>query len=544
MYFFVTPPTHFLYGFKFKMTRFFCLLTIILVLVGCKTLKNGTEVQNNTSALKAVSDSQYILRLAPYTSEGDSAFVFEVCQISSPNDGCAIAFLSSIRQPVIFTVREINQHRQSAAEAMAKFVKDNPELAGAVGSAGGAGVAYQVSTKLKEPVIESASLAIKPASLAVKAQVIEMIKDQGFSSFEQAQEAIAARRSLLSEKLGIEIDKAEFWELSDGRKVIRTSTLEPTKLNAHRKAQGLYDYPHVFKQDFVDFFKNKYGTQMARNKTNAKQVLHYATLYMEDGIEDSNQPKIDFGELVDEYRTQLHGRPLLDADMNYQRVIEDLMDPSMAEEFKKYNNLRQVAEDLAAGHKNALQEVFDGPLKRFEVHKMGVSPYNIKDTKSLGTSAVIHLRDFVKHDIPWNLHTNKLLEDTVRLKIALQEHLPNKAAYRAAKKQLSEMSMTSAQAVKKWGVSKRLAKRASVFFVVLAGILAGTAGAKKVFGIGSIADKDESIALRHPSLFETGTDTSPVESVQGIVVQLGEYLNKSGVDIDYFCMPSGCQLLH
>ena len=137
-----------------------------------------------------------------------------------------------------------------------------------------------------------------------------------------------------------------------------------------------------------------------------------------------------------------------------------------------------------------------------------------------------------------------MLEDTVRLNFALQEHLPNAAAYRAAKKQLSDMGMTPAQALKKWGTGKRLAKRVSVFFVIIAGAFTGAAGAKKVFGIGSSVDKDESIALRHPSLFETGADTSLVESVQGIVVQLGEYLNKSGVDIDYFCVPSGCQLLN
>ena len=514
------------------------MLIIALVLAGCKTLKNRPEGQENTT-LKAVSDSQYILRLAPYASELDSsAFVFEVCQISSPNDGCTIAFMSSIRQPVVFTVREIDRHRQSVAETMAKFVQDNPELVGAVGSAAGGTVTYKVGTKLKGP----------DSSIVTKAQVMEMMKEQGFSSFEQAQEVIAARKTLLSEKLGLEIDKF-FYHSMEGKEYLLTGQFspgggKPAKLEAHLKAQ-IIEHPHVYKQDFVDFFKSKYAAELAANNKTAEEVLQWALLYMkDDGSNPKYQPKVDFDKLIDEYRIKVLRRGKF-SSAPYQGIIEDIMDPSMAEEFQKYSNLRQVAVDLELGYKDALQDVFDGPLTRFEVHKSGIPPFSTNKIKSVAENAVIHLQYFVNHEVPSNVLTNKLLNDTVRLNLALQEHFPHAAAYRAAKKQISDMGMTSTQVVRKLGTGKqRLAKRATVFFAVLAGILAGAAGAKQVFGIGSYLDKEEGIALRHPSLFEVGAGTSAVDTVQGIVVQLGEYLNKTGVDIDYYCMPSGCQLLN
>ena len=369
---------------KMALTPFVCLM---LSLAGCKTMKSGQEVQKNTSTLKAVSDSQYILRLAPYTSEDSSAFVFEVCQISSPNDGCTIAFLSSARQPVIFTVREIKQHRQSAAEALAKFVKDNAELAGAVGSAGGAGVAYQVGMKMKDPTY---------SPLGMKAQVMEMIKDQGFSSFGQAQEVIAARKRLLSEQLGIEIDRIEFWDEGDGLEVMRIQ--KPAKLEAHLWSQGLYPYAsHVYKQDFLDFFANRYATELAANGKTVERVLDNLPMFL--GVKNdlvSENPRIDIAELIKEYRNQLHGRPLLDADMKYQRIIEDLIDPSLAEEFKKFSNLQQVAKDiydLSTDRRDILQEFFDRGFPGLDdINKYGMSRY--RDARNLESRAVGHLESF------------------------------------------------------------------------------------------------------------------------------------------------------
>ena len=501
-------------------------LVLAMALTGCKTLKVGSKNQEGT-ALKAVSDAQHILRLAPYKGADKSQFVFEICQINSPNDGCAIAFLSSIRKPVIFTIQQINQHRENAAEALAKFVQKNPELVGAVGSAAAAPVTYKVGTKL----------ATVETSLAMKAETLHMIESQGFTSFEEAQEVIAARKKILAEKFGLEVDRFEFWYDDTVR------FKKPSKLKAFLDAQDT-DNSHVFKQDFVDFIKRQYHSELAVNNVTAERMLNWTTLFDKNSYSPQYKPRINWGELVEKYRTKLRGRELLTSEKNYQSVIDDLIDPSLTDEFKKYNNLRQVAEDYKAGQRSTFQDAFEKPLKRFAVHNRGVNPYTTGRTGSTGSSAVIHIDQFMDHDIPYEFKKSKLLDDIVRLNFAIQDHLPNKAAFQAAKTQLDELGMTPGQALKKWGKNKRLVKRVSVFFVVLAGILAGTAGAKKIFGIGSGVDKEESIALQHPSLFEVEADTSPVDTVQGIVVQLGEYLNKSGVDIDYYCMPSGCQLLY
>ena len=500
-------------------------LTLIMVLAGCRTLKSGSENQEST-ALKAVSDSQYILRLAPYKGADYSQFVFEVCQISSPNDGCAIAFLSSSRQPVVFTAQQIRQHHETAAEALAKLVKDNPELAGAGASATAAPVTYKVGTKMLNP----------ETSLQMKVEVMAMIESQGWKSFEEAQTGINTQKNILAERFGLEIDRFEIRHDGTARFV------KSKKLSAHLNAQETFP-THVFKQDFVDFIKNQYRSQLAAHSVTAEEVLRWPTLYTVDKYSDHYKPQLDWDKLVKEYRAKIYAGGL-PPKTSYQSVIDDLIDPTMADEFKKFSNLIQVAEDLEAGTLSSFQDALEKPLTRFDVHNQGVKAWNLKETKSTGHSAAIHIRDFAENNIPYDLSKNQVLNNIIRLNFAIQDHLPNKAAFLSTKKQLNKLGMTSEQAIKKWGNNKRLVKRVSVFFVVLAGILAGTSGVKKVFGVGSGVDKEESIALTHPSLFETDADTSPVDTVQGIVVQLGEYLNKMGVDIDYYCMTSGCHLLY
>ena len=511
-----------------KLVAHFTYLVLVMALAGCKTMKNRPEVQENTTALKAVSDSQYILRLAPYTSETDSsAFVFEVCKINSPNDGCAIAFLSSTRQPVIFTVREISRHRQSTAEALAKFVQDNPELVGAISSAAAAPVTYEVGTKLTAP----------ETSFAMKVEVMEMMESQGLKSIKELQ----TRKNMLAERFGLEIDRIQLFDTDDGKMEIP----KQTKLRAFLDSQDSFT-PHVFKQDFVDFLKAEYSKELLANNTTAEQVLRWPSL---QGHRFDNMDAL-WDELVQKYRTKLRdGRALLDSEKSYQSVIDDLIDPSLTDAFNKYNNLIQVAEDINANRLDALQEALEKPLlTRFEVHK-GWKPFTLRrmgylQSENKNSQAISHINVFQNNILPDEITNNRFLQETVHLNFAIQNHLPNKDAFKAAKKQLDELGMTPGQALKKWGGNKRLVRRVSVFFVMIAGALTGVAGAKKVFGIGSDVNKEEGVALRHPSLFEVDANTSPVDTVQGIVLQLGEYLNKSGVDIDYYCMPAGCQLLY
>ena len=663
---FTTPPPHikisikyfnFIKRYLYSHISFICFLALTFVLVGCKTLKNGSEGQENTT-LKAVSDSQYILRLAPYASESDSsAFVFEVCPISSPNDACTIAFLSSIGHPVLFTASEINQHSESAAKAMTKFVKSNPELDGVVGAAAGGLVTYQVGAPKEE-------------------------------------KSISARRRALSEKLGLEVDRFD-------RRVDRFGTPEvtaakPAKLEAHLKAHG-----HVFKQDFVDFIKVEYASELAANNKTAEQILEWAEIH-ELNNEWGNRPQMDFGMLVRKYRQQLHGGIVSDVgdDVDYQKAIKDIVHPSMAEELKKYNKLLELTETMTADSmiigRDSLQEFFDGSfVPQLEFHRIPHYQYQ-HQTKSIGTSAVSHLSDFTRHEFRGDeILRHPLLIDTVDGK---PKHLSSVATTKAATKPVAQADLEEAvrsarrkaeiaaesveevrmamaaggnvkevtvntvaeiaadrfndlrtaeiaagktptplttliarkvdpesvlrsarrkaeiaaerveelrkaiaagenvrevtvktvaeiaadtandlrtaqimagenvsvtvrtvaeieaeikgikianiKAVKKPVSGNRLTKRLGVVFLVIAGIIGGVAGSQKIFGVGSSVEKEEGIARIHPSLFEASAKTSPVDTVQGIVLQLGEYLNKSGVDIDYYCMPSGCQLLH
>ena len=535
---------------KVALAPFVCLA---LSLAGCKTLKSDSEVQESTSTLQAVSDSQYILRLASYDDENSdsSQFTFEVCQKSSPNDGCAIAFLSSIGQPVLFTVREIDQYSESSAKAIAQFVKNNSELNDEVLAAAGGLVTYQVGTRLKG---EKDFVDIK-----------HLIQDR---KLKEAQRAIATRKWLLSEKLGLQIDKSHHNAYSRGDLI---KVAKPAKLDAHLKAHG-----HVYRQDFIDFFNAKYSKELIANKTTAEKVLHWALLHaIHRDLTGNNRPQIEFGMLVREYRKHLHGEIISDVGSNsdYKKAIKDIMHPAMEKEFIKYNKLREVADSVIQDSmvigRDSLQEVLDFPLKPSAFLKKGLPGFAHKHTKSIGTSAVIHLMNFSQHKFPSKILRHEYLRDTAELDFMLHRRLPNTATTKPATKPTTkpatkratkpviepftsrdskvDLGKTSDQAVKKVakGVpGKRLAKRMSVFFVVIAGALTGAGAAKKIFGLGSSVDKDESIALRHPSLFEAGAETSPVESVQGIVEQLGEYLKASGTDIDYYCMPSGCQLLY
>ena len=527
------------------LTPFAC-LTLSLVLAGCKTLKNGSEVQKNTSALKAVSDSRYILRLAPYTSEDSSAFIFEVCQISSPNDGCAIAFLSSMRQPVLFTVMEMDQHSESSAKAMAKFVKNKSELNDEVLAAAGGLVTYQVGLKSEGFV-----------------DIEHLIQDR---RLKEAQRAISMRKWLLSEKLGLQIDKSHHNAYSRGDLI---KVAKPAKLEAHLKAHG-----HVYRQEFIDFFNAKYSKELIANKTTAEKVLSWALLHaIHKDLGGNNRPQIEFGMLVREYRKHLHGGIISDvsSNSNYEKAIKDIMHPAMEKEFEKYNKLREVADDVIADSKvigrDSLQEILEFPLKPSEFLQNGLPGFGHKSMKSIGTSAVIHLMNFAGHRFPPKILRHKYLRDTAELDFMLHRRLPNTAATKSVTKSAVpstkpvrepftfkdpeiHMGKTSDQVVEKvikGGSGKHLAKRVKrvpAFFMVIAAVLGGVAGAKKIFGVGSSVDNEEGIASTHPSLFAVSADTSPVESVQGIVVQLGEYLNKSGLDVDYFCMPSGCHLLH
>ena len=578
--YFLSPDTHFSYDLRFKMTRFFCLLTIVLVLAGCKTLTSESQDQGNTATLKAVSDSQYFLRLAPYKGSDSSQLVFEVCQISSPNDGCAIAFLSSIRQPVLFTAREIDQHSESSAKAMAKFVSNNSEFNDEVLAASGGFVTFQVGARLKGPDF----MDIK-----------HLIDDRRFN---EAQEALAERKGLLSEKLGLEIDKSHYNALKRGD--LHLKVPKPAKLEAHLKAHG-----SVYKKDFIDFLKAEYSKELIANSKTAEEVLEWASLHSIHSDWD-HRPRIDFGMLVREYRKHLHGGIISDIGSNsdYEKAIDDIMHPAMAKEFEKYNKLREVADDVVADSivigRDSLQEVLASPfpLKPSEFLEKGLSYYGT-GTKSIGTSAVSHLMDFTQHKFPDEILRHKYLRDTAELDLLLYRHLPNTAAtksvtqsttkptteptksviepftfkepdlpktasttpvtkpaksviepftFKDPKMNMGKASDPVVEKVIKGGSGKHLAKRVKrvpAVFMVIAAVLGGAAGAKKILGVGSSADNnEEGIARTHPSLFKASASTSPVESVQGIVVQLGEYLNKSGVDIDYFCMPSGCHLLH
>ena len=496
----------------------------LLVLSGCKTFGEDGSADEQAS-LKAVSDSEHILRLAPYHGDG-TEYVFEVCHKSSADQGCPIAFLSSARQPVVFTAEEVYQHHQSAMEAFTKLVAENPELIAAAGSATAAPAAYKVSTVLTSP----------STALAKRAEVISLLDDQGFKTAKEALDFISTKEKVMMEQLGVRISDFTFahqtLSLDEEVVTIRIQDM-PEKLKAHWATQPGVSHPHVYKQDFIEFLMSKHAG-LADTKT-VSSVLHFHILHDIDS-NSKYQPKIDFEKLVAEYRTKLHGSLSDAAKTDYVSLTRDIMDPSFADDFRKYNNLRQTVLDFSS-----FNQFLAGSSAKLSVDENIVSGFR-------GLEDVLdHMDRFSRYELRYlsvPKKQAKLLEDLAKIKHGIKQYFPNEAALKKAKNQLRKLDLTPNQAVKKGFQNKRLAKRVSVVFMVVAGIIAGASGAKNVMGIGADKSPMESVAHTYPTLFDTDGGASYVDTVQGIVVQLGEYLNKSGVDIDYYCMPSGCQLLY
>ena len=524
------------YGLVSQLSSGVLSLLMVLSLTGCKTFGEDESADQQTS-LKAVSDSEHILRLAPYQGKG-TEYVFEVCHKASTDQGCPIAFLSSARQPVVFTAEEVYQHRQSAIEAFTKLVAENPELAVAAGSAAAAPAAYQVSTMLTSP----------STALAERAEVISMLDDQGFKTVKEASDFIGTKDKVMMEQLGVQISDFTFAHQTiavEGEVVTIRIQDMPEKLKAHWATQPGILHPHVYKQDFVDFLISKYSDQLLAYNKNTKKavasVLHYHDLHSINST-SKYPPKIDFEKLIEEYRMKLHGSLSDAAKTDYASITRDIMDPSMADEFRKYNNLRQIFLDTRSGTgTSAFHQFLEASSPKFIVDEKIVSGLSSLE------DVLNHMDQFSRYHLPYlsvSKKQAKLIEDMAKLKHGIKTHFPNEAAFQKAKNQLRKLDLTPNQAVKKALENKRLAKRVSVVFVVVAGIMAGASGVKNVWGVGDDKGHFESVAHTYPSLFDTDGGTSYVDTVQGIVVQLGEYLNKSGVDIDYYCMPYGCRTIY
>ena len=521
------------YGPVFRFSSRFLSLLMVFSLTGCKTLKSGSEAQENTTALKAVSDVQYILRLAPYQTQDSSLFVFEVCQKGSADQGCAIAFQSPSRQPVVFTAREIGEHQQSAMEAFAKLIRDNPGASSAaivgtgVAVAGaGAAVARSVAYHMMPTDPDG---FVFPTHLNDHKSVIADLEKQGINTFDEAMDALNAKEKHIMR--GLRSDNLGKYEIKGDRIVLQKSD----KLQALLAAQSTSTtYRHVFKQSFVDFLKSQYAAELAANNTTAEEVLRLPLSHLAR-YSPEHQPKIDWGLLIDKYHAQFSSsapslKEAAKSSVPRLEVFDDLIHPDALDDLKVLQNWGHATRDFG-----------DDMLEDFLYHAMKLAG-DIDNNPALVSIAP-------REVVAFNKLRRELRQEVVLPKQRLKELFTDAAGFRAIKQQLLEADRApgkiSQQIADNKGIRKKLvktAKKRTAAIVVIASVMAG-GGVAHVLGVGQ--DKTEqSIDRAQPSLFEVGSEGhSPVDSVQGIVVQLGEYLKASGTDIAYFCMPSGCASL-
>ena len=468
------------------------MLITTLVLAGCRTLKNHPEGQENTT-LKAVSDVQFVLRLAPYQSEDSSLYVFEVCQKGTMEQGCAMVFLSPSREPVVFTAQEIGEHRQSTMEAFAKLVRDNPGASSAAIIGTGAAVAGAggvAANHVAYRMMPADPDSLPPLLLDPKPEsAIAHLEKQGIETSD-VQELVYKKFGKFEKEGGIYIlHKSE--KLTDLLAAQNTSS------------------PHVFKQSFVDFLKSKYAAELAANNVTADDVLWIPRNYVAGGY---RQPTIDWGWLIDQdhARFSLPSPSLKQAARSFRRdIFDDLIHPDALDDLKVLQNWR--------GRVKIPEQMLDNFL--YDTMQLaGMARFTNSSDWNSGLIRISSSEYAFGHD------------QAIKHQLLGVERAQGKITQQIADNQ---------------GIRKKListAKKRTAAIVVIASVLTG-GGVAHVLGVGQ-DPSEKSIDRRHPSLFEVGSEPSSVDSVQGIVVQLGEYLKASGADINYYCMPSGCQLLN
>ena len=228
--------------------------------------------------------------------------------------------------------------------------------------------------------------------LAADTDFLEEISDTGIS-VKDASSIIRTKENALA-ALGIH------YNLSDDGKIIFK---KPPKLQAFFDAQKT-DYPHAFKQGFVDFFKEQAGRQLATHHVTAEEVLSTPSLYKMDSRLHLG---IDFDQLVSNYRVALHNTFTVSDD--YASIISDLIHPALLDDLKKYANLRKMIHSVTfsggVGDKpNLLEEIVTHkwsvphPSPNL-ITEEALSPL-IKNYRGPSFDALVLISDFAHYQIP------------------------------------------------------------------------------------------------------------------------------------------------
>lgn len=512
----------------------------MLYLTGCGSAA-PPAADDMSSSLQSVSDSTLVLRLAPYQND-PSQLVFKVC--SSPDtDSCILTFLTSSQEPVVFSPEDVANIQNHELASLGELVKQHP------------GVTTTVALAASSPAV---MYYLNPVTSSRQAGLLKELQVAGLATVNAGYELIKTREDLISSLVTYRYEAGEV--------VIKP----PAKLQALIDSQGKdIDYPHIFKQDFVSFFQSKYDAELKAHNISAEKVLNFPFAH-EKSLSFQGKPQINFDEVVKEYRLKIHGNALhvssfKDPVLYYNNMINDLIHPSVIKEFQAYNNIVQPLtinsfiqifpserhhkrDNIVLPRTSDKPDYFKGFLgsdkwKYPEISTiMGTSDTNslvgpavFKDPLKPGMAAdAIHrIHEFTMLLDPY-LSTNALssLKQEITQKIILPKQQLQSTFPKAAQRSIPTANH--------WRFSLK-SKTAALFVVVVGGLITG--GIAKVLGFGNKETPHQNVLLTYPSLLQTGTDSTSVDSVPAIVDQLGNHLAKTGVDIRYYCLPSGCSKL-
>ena len=515
-------------------------LVAIFSLAGCGS---SASPDDESSSLQSVADNELVLRLAPYKND-PTQLVFKVCSDSQDAGNCILAFLNSSQEPVVFSPEEVADVQNHEIASLGELVKQNP------------GITTTVALAASSPAVV---YYLNPVTSSRQAALLKELKAAGLASVNGGYELIKAREDVLAPLVS--------YRFEEGKITIQP----PAKLEALLHSQGKdIDYPHIFKQDFVSFFKNKYAAELKAHGVSAEKVLNFPFAH-QNSLGFRGEPQIDFDEVVKEYRLKIHGNSLHLGSYNnpvvyYNDMIRDLIHPSVLKEFQAYNNILQpltrdapipiYAASQESRKHNKLEHLRKKDKPNYFKDFLGSDRWKYPEISTMmGTSdpsnlvtpeiftdplkpgmaaeAIHRIHEFALLLDPYlSPHALSSLEQEITQKIIL----PKQQLENAFPKTSQRSILTANQ----WRFSLK-SKAAALFAVVVTGLAAG--GIAKVLGIGVDKESDQNVLLTYPSLLQAATDSTSVDSVPAIVDKLGNHLAKTGIDIQYYCLPSGCSKL-